>query len=92
MFKCYIPLEFMIFWCYFAYLFILYFPILLSIRLKFENVDFPDSIGFECTNCGKCCKEFPGDLNPNEIKRIEEKGYKNFIDLSDPNRETNPFF
>jgi Fe-S-cluster containining protein len=51
--------------------------------LKFENVNLPDHIGFKCKNCGLCCKEQPADLNSIEINKIENKGFRNFLDEKD---------
>jgi Fe-S-cluster containining protein len=51
--------------------------------LKFENVVFPDGIGFKCKNCGVCCREQPADTNPAEQKLIEEKGFTNFLEAPD---------
>ena len=51
----------------------------------FENVDFPDSLGFECKRCGQCCRDFPADVNSKERKHIEERGFKDFLQLPDPN-------
>ncbi len=50
--------------------------------MNFENVFFPDSVGFKCTNCGSCCHIQPPEVDLNEQKEIEAKGYKNF--LSEP--------
>jgi Fe-S-cluster containining protein len=55
--------------------------------LQFENVVFPDSVGFRCKGCGRCCKEQPADVNSEERQRIENKGITDFLDendLSDP--------
>lgn len=51
--------------------------------LKFENVDFPDGIGFKCKNCGKCCKDQPADVNKEEQKRIEALGFTDFLEPPD---------
>jgi Fe-S-cluster containining protein len=51
--------------------------------LKFENVVFPDGIAFNCKGCGRCCKEQPADVTIEEQKRIETKGYTEFIDEKD---------
>lgn len=48
--------------------------------MKFENVVFPDSVGFQCKNCGFCCKDNPPDVNPKEQQKIEAEGFKNFLD------------
>jgi len=53
--------------------------------LQYENVIFPDSIGFQCKNCGVCCKNQPPDINLKEQHRIEAKGFTNFLeDSHDP--------
>ncbi len=54
-----------------------------SIALKFENVQFPDSIGFKCKKCGACCRQQPADLTIEEQKEIEAQGYKDFLDAPD---------
>ena len=51
--------------------------------MQYENVIFPDSVGFQCTNCGVCCRDDPPDINFKEQRRIEAKGFVNF--LEDPN-------
>ncbi len=51
--------------------------------MQYENVIFPDSVGFQCKNCGVCCRNQPPDINLKEQSRIEAKGFKNF--LEDPN-------
>jgi Fe-S-cluster containining protein len=48
--------------------------------LNFENVVFPDSVGFQCKSCGFCCKNNPPDTNLKEQGKIEAKGYKNFLE------------
>ena len=52
-------------------------------QLKFQNVLFPDHVGFECKGCGRCCKEQPADLTAEEIQRLQEKGYADFLDETD---------
>ena len=49
----------------------------------FENVIFPDSVGFRCKNCGICCRMQPPDVNKAEKKEIEAKGFKNFLEHLD---------
>lgn len=44
---------------------------------------FPDSVGFKCTNCGVCCRIQPPEVDLNEQKLIEAKGYKNFLTAPD---------
>jgi Fe-S-cluster containining protein len=51
--------------------------------LNFENVVFPDSVGFRCKNCGACCKVQPPDVDKNERKQIEAKGFTQFTDKPD---------
>ncbi len=51
--------------------------------LKFENVTFPDHIGFKCKGCGRCCKEQPADVTTEERKRIEDLGFADFLDEQD---------
>jgi len=55
--------------------------------MQYENVIFPDSIGFQCENCGICCKNQPPDINFKEQQIIEAKGYMNF--LEEPNNPNN---
>lgn len=55
--------------------------------MQFENVIFPDSVGFQCKNCGVCCRNQPPDINLKEQHRIEAKGFTNF--LEDPNDPDN---
>jgi Fe-S-cluster containining protein len=49
----------------------------LNYKLQYENVVFPDSVSFECKNCGFCC-QFPSDVNPEEQRIIEKEGFTNF--------------
>lgn len=51
--------------------------------MQFENVVFPDGIGFRCKDCGRCCKEQPADVTSEERQRIENKGITNFLDEND---------
>jgi Fe-S-cluster containining protein len=51
--------------------------------LKFENVVFPDSVGFRCRNCGVCCRLQPPDVNKAEQKQIEAKGFSDFLERPD---------
>lgn len=51
--------------------------------MNFENVDFPDSVGFRCKNCGACCRVQPPDVNVAEQKQIEAKGFTDFLGRSD---------
>jgi len=51
--------------------------------LNFGNVVFPDSVGFQCKKCGVCCRVQPPDVNREEQKRIESKGFTNFLDRPD---------
>ena len=51
--------------------------------MNFENVVFPDSVGFRCKNCGVCCRIQTPDVNKAEQKLIEEKGFKEFLEPSD---------
>jgi len=46
--------------------------------LNFENVTFPDSVGFRCRKCGLCCREQPADLCEKEHQQIEAKGFTGF--------------
>jgi len=46
--------------------------------LNFENVIFPDSVGFCCRKCGLCCREQPADLSEREYQQIEAKGFTGF--------------
>jgi Fe-S-cluster containining protein len=49
------------------------------IKLNFENVTFPDSVGFCCKKCGLCCKEQPADLNKKEQQKIEAGRFTDFL-------------
>jgi Fe-S-cluster containining protein len=51
--------------------------------LQYENVVFPDGVGFRCKGCGRCCKEQPADVTSEERQRIENKGITNFLDEND---------
>ncbi len=51
--------------------------------MNFENVVFPDLVGFRCKNCGSCCKVQPPDVDASEQKQIKAKGFKNFLDRPD---------
>jgi Fe-S-cluster containining protein len=54
--------------------------------MQYENVIFLKSVGFQCRNCGDCCRDQPPDINFKEQQRIQSAGYKNFMqDHSDPN-------
>jgi len=54
--------------------------------MQYENVIFPNSVGFRCRKCGVCCRDQPPDINSKEQQRIEAAGFKNFTqDPSDPN-------
>ncbi len=55
--------------------------------MRYENVIFPDSVGFQCVNCGVCCRDGPPDINLKEQQCIEAKGFVNF--LEDPNDPSN---
>jgi Fe-S-cluster containining protein len=50
--------------------------------MKFENVYFPDSVGFRCVKCGFCCKNNPPDLTLEEYQKIVSMGFKNFLEPS----------
>jgi Fe-S-cluster containining protein len=54
--------------------------------LQYENVVFPDSIGFQCRGCSVCCRNQPPDINFKEQQKIEAKGFMNFLENpKDPN-------
>jgi Fe-S-cluster containining protein len=55
--------------------------------MHFENVVFPDSIGFHCKGCGVCCRDEPPDINLKEQQRIEAKGFVDFLEV--PNDPSN---
>jgi len=55
--------------------------------MQYENVIFPDSVSFHCTNCGVCCRDEPPDINLKEQLRIEAKGFLNFLEA--PNDPSN---
>ena len=48
--------------------------------MQYENVVFPNSVGFQCKNCGVCCRDQPPDINFKEQERIETAGFKNFME------------
>ena len=48
--------------------------------MQYENVIFPDSVGFQCESCGVCCRDQPPDINFKEQKKIEAKGFVNFLE------------
>jgi Fe-S-cluster containining protein len=57
--------------------------------MHFENVVFPDSIGFHCKGCGVCCRDEPPDINFKEQQRIEAKGFVDFLEApNDPNNRS----
>ena len=37
-------------------------------------------MGFKCKNCGACCKAHPSDVNAQEQKDIEAKGFTDFLE------------
>jgi hypothetical protein len=51
--------------------------------LNFENVFFPDSVGFKCVNCGSCCRVQPPEVDLIEQKQIESKGFRGFLEAPD---------
>ena len=51
--------------------------------MKHGNVEFPDGIGFQCVSCGSCCKAHPSDVNAQEQKKIEAKGFTDFLEGSE---------
>ena len=55
--------------------------------MHFENVIFPDSVGFHCKGCGVCCRAQPPDINLKEQQQIEAKGFVDF--LEEPNNPKN---
>lgn len=61
--------------------------------MHYENVIFPNSVGFHCRKCGVCCRDQPPDINSKEQQRIEAAGYKNFMqnpsDLNNRNIQRN---
>ncbi len=59
------------------------------VTMHFENVTFPDSVGFVCKNCGICCRNQPSDINLKEQQRIEAKGFVDFLESpNDPNNRS----
>lgn len=53
--------------------------------MHFENVIFPDSVGFQCKSCGVCCRDQPSDISLKEQQRIEAKGFVDFLEApNDP--------
>ena len=55
--------------------------------MNFENVIFPDSVGFHCKGCGVCCRAQPPDINLKEQQQIEARGFVDF--LEEPNNPKN---
>ena len=55
----------------------------MQVTLKFENVVFPDSVGFMCINCGDCCKVQPPDVDSTEQDEIKAKGFRDFLEKPD---------
>ena len=51
--------------------------------MKDINIEFPDGVGFRCVNCGSCCKAHPSDVNAKEQKKIEAKGFADFLEGSE---------
>ena len=51
--------------------------------MNFENVVFPDSVGFRCKNCGVCCRMQPPEVDKLEQKQITERGFSDFFDRPD---------
>ena len=51
--------------------------------MNFENVVFPDSVGFQCKKCGACCRVQPPDASLSEQKQIKDKGFADFLDSLD---------
>jgi Fe-S-cluster containining protein len=47
--------------------------------MEYENVVFPNSVSFQCKNCGACCRNQPPDISFKEQKIIETAGYRNFM-------------
>jgi Fe-S-cluster containining protein len=47
------------------------------------KVILPVSVGFKCNNCGVCCRIQPPEVDLNEQKAIEAKGYKKFLTEQD---------
>jgi Fe-S-cluster containining protein len=59
----------------------------LMVIMEYENVVFPNLMGFHCKNCGDCCRNQPPDINFKEEKNIETAGYRNF--MQDPSKPNN---
>jgi Fe-S-cluster containining protein len=51
--------------------------------LNFQNVVFPDSVGFQCKKCGVCCRTQPPDVSVSEQKLIKAQGVADFLDSPD---------
>ncbi len=59
------------------------------VPLHFENVIFPDSVGFHCKGCGVCCRDQPADINLKEQRRIEDRGFVDFLEApNDPHNRS----
>jgi Fe-S-cluster containining protein len=48
--------------------------------MKYGNVEFPEGIGFKCVHCGSCCKANSSDVNTDEQRMIEAKGFTDFLE------------
>ncbi len=58
-------------------------------HMQFENVVFPDSLGFHCKSCAVCCRDQPSDINSKEQHRIEAKGFVDFMEApNDPHNRS----
>jgi Fe-S-cluster containining protein len=51
--------------------------------LNTPKIDIPTNVGFSCRNCGICCRIQPPDVDLIEKKRIEDKGFKEFLEQTD---------
>ncbi len=57
--------------------------------MRYENVIFPDSVGFHCKGCGVCCRDQPPDINLKEQYRIEKRGFVDFLEApNDPHNSS----
>ena len=47
------------------------------------KVEKPKNISFTCKNCGVCCHMQPPDVDVAEQRRIESRGFRNFLSFPD---------
>ncbi|MCW3984733.1 MAG: YkgJ family cysteine cluster protein [Candidatus Bathyarchaeota archaeon] len=47
------------------------------------KIIFIENVGFQCQNCGVCCRMQPPDVDEFERKRIEDSGFKDFYETDE---------